>query len=288
MLLRIGASRKGHLPNLIVIGAMKCGTTSLHYYLNLHPQISMLKEKESNFFVNEDNWNRGVEWYKSHFTGEVKVYGESSPRCTYYPFLDGAPERMYSVIPEAKLIYILRDPIERIISHYVHDYAHELEDRTIAEALACLDHNPYVCRSSYYMQLSQYLEYFAQSNILILTLEDLHRQPKETMQKVFRFLEVDDSFDSPKFSIIKHNSRYKRRKNRIGRFLAQTPLMNMVERLPFRFRGDAEILLFFPFSRKIERPALDGNLRRILTSRLQEDVNRLRQFTGYDFKDWCL
>lgn len=115
------------LPNLIVIGAHKCATTSLHYYLGLHPQISMSREKELNFFIKERNWYKGIEWYKSNFTTKAMIYGESSPNYTNYPFFMGVPERMCSVVPEAKLIYIVRDPIDRVISHYVHNYANSHE-----------------------------------------------------------------------------------------------------------------------------------------------------------------
>jgi hypothetical protein len=89
------------LPNLIIIGGMKCGTTGLHFYLGLHPEVSMSRQKEVNFFVGERNWAKGIEWYKSHITGEVKVYGESSPS---YHAGTGVPERMASVVPQAKLI----------------------------------------------------------------------------------------------------------------------------------------------------------------------------------------
>ena len=113
-------SQKGTLPNLIIIGAQKCGTTSLHYYLNLHPQILMSREKELNFFITERNWSKGVDWYRSQFVEKAEIYGESSPNYTDYIRFGGVPERMYSVVPDARLIYILRDPIERIVSHYVH------------------------------------------------------------------------------------------------------------------------------------------------------------------------
>src|SRR3712207_3099155 len=103
---------------------MKCATTSLHYYLNLHPQISMSEKKELDFFVREKHWDKGVEWYKSNFhgNGETKIYGEASPNYTLHPIFSGVPERMYSVVPEAKLIYVVRDPIDRMISHYIHEY----------------------------------------------------------------------------------------------------------------------------------------------------------------------
>jgi len=284
----INKSNKGTLPNLIIIGAQKCATTSLHYYLNLHPQISMSREKELNFFALEFNWHKGIGWYKSNFIGQAKIHGESSPGYTCYPLFSGVPERMHAVVPEAKLIYVLRDPIERIISHYIHRYASGKEHRQIAEALADLGSNPYVCRSKYYMQLEQYLDYFLPSHILILTREDLYRYRRETLQQVFRFLDVDYTFFSRRFSRVKHPSRHKRRKTSIGNFLARTPVMDAVTRLPFEIRGKVETLLYFPFSRKITRPTLDENLREALIDYLADDINRLRAYTGRDFEEWCL
>ena len=70
------------LPNLIIIGAMKCGTSALHRYLGLHPEISMSDEKELNFFIEGMNWEKGLAWYESMFTGKAKVHGESSPDYT--------------------------------------------------------------------------------------------------------------------------------------------------------------------------------------------------------------
>ena len=166
----IRKNRKGTLPNLIIIGAQKCATTSLHYYLNLHPEISMSKGKELNFFVSEYNWYKGVEWYKSNFIGTARIHGESSPSYTDYPFLKGVPERMYSIVPKVKLIYILRDPIDRIISQYVQWYTRRGENRTLEDGLKHLDNtNRYIRRSKYFMQLKQYLDYFPRSNILIIT-----------------------------------------------------------------------------------------------------------------------
>jgi hypothetical protein len=161
------------LPNLIIIGAQKCATTSLHYYLSIHPQICMSREKELNFFIFERNWHKEIKWYKSNFVKKAKISGESSPGYTSYPFFDGVPERMYSVVPKAKLIYIVRDPIDRIISHYIHQYSAGLENRKLSDALKGFDNNRYVCRSKYYTQLEQYLKYFERSRILIITQEDL-------------------------------------------------------------------------------------------------------------------
>jgi hypothetical protein len=281
-------SKKGTLPNLIIIGAQKCATTSLHYYLGLHPQISMSWQKELDFFVREYNWSKGIEWYKSNFSGRAMIHGESSPNYTNYPFFNGVPERMRAVVPEAKLIFVVRDPIERIISHYIHRYTSLREDKNISEALADFNNNRYVCRSKYYMQLEQYLDYFPKANILVLDFEDLYSHRQRVLQRVFRFLGVDDSFYSRKFSSIKHETRKRRRKNRAGLLLTRMPGLNVVERLSSGFRWRLEPLLYRPFSYRVERPTLNGSLRRKLINHLRDDVERLRNYTGYTFEGWCM
>ena len=282
----IKKSKKGNLPNLIIIGAQKCATTSVHYYLGLHPRISISREKELNFFIRELNWSKGIEWYKSNFTGKARIHGESSPYYTDFPFFGGVAGRMYSVVPEVKLIYILRDPIERIISDYVTQYADELEDRTIEEALTHLDSNPYVYRSKYYMQLEQYLKYFPKSNILIITSEDLNTNRRKTMKKIFNFLNVDDAFYSTRFLSAWHKSKYKRRRKQNRLRLQGSPVMKIIKLLPFEMRGLVEKLLFLPFTRKVKRPVLDEGLRQKIIEFLQDDINRLRKHTGCDFEGW--
>ena len=279
-------SRKGNLPNLIIIGGQKCATTSLHYYLGLHPEIFMSRQKELNFFIREYNWDKGVEWYKSNFTGKARVFGESSPDYTHYPFFAGVPERMYTLVPETRLIYILRNPIERIASEYVHRYVDGKENRTIEKALAHLHDNPYVLRSKYFMQLEQYLDFFDKSSILIITSEDLYSYPRKTLGAVFRFLNVDDTFYSRKFLLKWHKSKFKRRKNRLGVYLSGTPVMKFIELLPFALRGPVEKMLFLPLSYKVRRPVLNQRLQRNLVEFLIDDIRQLTEYTGRQYKGW--
>ena len=277
------------LPNLIIIGAQKCATTSLHYYLNFHPQISMSREKELDFFIQERNWRKGIEWYKSNFKGEEKIHGESSPNYTKYPLYDGVPARIHSIVPEVKLIYILRDPIERIVSSYIHNYSSGTENREISEALSDMDfNNTYICRSKYFMQLKQYLQFFPYSNIMIITREELFNDRRRTLNKIFRFLNIDGSFSTKKFSYIKHPSRWKRRKNRAGIFLEQTIGKNIIRHLPPEIRGKAETLLYFPFSHRVTPPTLNEQLRKMIADTIKEDINSLREFTQNDFESWSV
>jgi hypothetical protein len=286
-------SLPGTLPNLIIIGAQKCGTTSLHHYLSLHPQVRMSQMKELNFFCAEGikrrNWHRGVEWYKSNFTGRATIYGESSPNYTSHPFIPGVPERMYSVVPEAKLIYLVRDPIERMISGYLNRYADRREDRSLAEALADFEASDYLLRSKYYMQLERYLAYFPRSQLFVLTQEALYARRRETLRQVFRFLGVDEDFYSWRFDHVKHLSSEKRRKTSLAVALSR-PASRLIERLPSRMQRPARLMLYmWPLGRLVaaKRPVLDPTLRRELIDRLSDDVRRLREFTGYALEGWC-
>ncbi|WP_017296387.1 sulfotransferase family protein [Geminocystis herdmanii] len=284
---------EGKLPNFIIIGAMKSGTTSLHYYLNSHPEIFMSKEKELNFFIKSNElplgtWEKGIDWYKSQFMGNAKIYGEASPNYTLYPTIKGIPQRMHSIIPNAKLIYIVRDPIERIISHYVHRYADGKENRTLTEALTDFDNNFYICRSQYYLQIEQYLQYYSPKNILVISTEELSKVPKKTLQTIFNFLGVSNYSEIIKHKKKLHKSIYKRRKNKLGNKISTLPIFSKIDHLPQPWRYHLKKFIYFPFSTPVSKPILDQELRLRLIEYLKEDVNYLREYTQKDFKKWCL
>jgi Sulfotransferase domain len=274
-----------------VIGAQKCGTTSLHYYLDQHPEIAMSRAKELNFFVARGSWSKGVDWYAAQFDPAAPVRGESSPAYTNYPIHDGVPARMHSVVPDAKLVFVVRDPLERIVSTYLHDYSAGKQDRPIEQALADeISTHPYVVRSKYFFQLEQYLPYFPPEAILVLAQEDLLHDRAETMRRVFEFLGVDASFYHPKFERLKHRTRsHRRRKTSAGR--AATALARRATRRfepPRWIAWRAERLLVFPLARRIERPVLAGAVREQLIDELSEDAYRLRALTGEEFGRWCV
>jgi hypothetical protein len=279
------------LPNLIVIGGVKCGTTSLHTHLDLHPQISMSAIKELDFFILEKNWSKGIGWYESQFAfaEETRILGESSPSYTACHVFSGVPERVHAVLPGAKLIYILRDPVDRIVSHYVHNYRRRAENRKLSEVLADLENNYYVLYSRYYTQLEQYLKYFPQSDILIITLENLNRYPQKTMQEVFRFLDVDALFHSQSFSKILYASSGKRRTNAIGLLWSRMPWKNEIRSsLPPRLLEMCDSLYCLLGRSKVKKPVLNARLKQALIDSLKDDIDRLRDYTGSDFEAWCL
>ena len=274
------------LPNLVVIGAMKCATTSLHYYLGLHPEISMAAEKELHFFVAERNWPKGRAWYERQFAGRAAVYGESSTTYARFPHYSGVAERMHDLLPGARLVYVVRDPVDRAVSHYVHEYAAGREDRPLAEALGAPSGNPYLDLSRYASQIEQYLPYYPRERILVLSAEDLGARRAETLRRVFAFLGVRESFHDPRFAAVKHLSESKRRLSARGKRLAALPASALGQKLPPRVRRLAWRLLSHPFSSPMEAPAVAPDLRRRLLDRLHVDVERFHQLTGQPVDAW--
>jgi len=264
------------LPNLIIIGAMKCGTTSLHEYLNLHPQICMSRVKEPAFFIEEHTWHKGLDWYRSIFPNPALVMGESSTSYTKYPTFKGVPERMVSILPDAKLIYLVRDPVERIVSQYVHMVAYHGENRSIEEAVRG-ESNDYILYSRYFLQLSKFLDYYPLERICIVSFEDLRKDKRKTMCKLFEFLGVDTSFESERFEQVHNRSAEKRRPNHLKRLLRNIRGFSRLERhVPWLFNS------------AIERPRLDESLKQRLIGALHKDIVEFKMVTGLSFDSWCL
>jgi hypothetical protein len=245
------------LPNLIVIGAMKCGTTSLHHYLDLHPEIAMSRPKELNFFIGRDGavdgdpvdwrggtWARGVAWYAAHFDPAAPVRGEVSPGYTS-PAHPYAAARMAAVVPGARLVYAVRDPIRRAVSQYRHHRRDGTEPRDLEEAL--LDPgSQYVARGRYFERLQPFLATGAfDGRIEIVAQEDLDARGRATVQRLFAHVEVDDGFWSP----------------------------DMDER-----RNEAAD----------EPPELPRRLRERLVAAFRDDADRLREYAGEEFPHWSV
>jgi hypothetical protein len=273
------------LPNLIVIGAQKCGTSGLHYYLGLHPEISMSTPKELDFFVAERNYSRGLDWYRGHFDPRSGVRGESSPNYTAYPQHVGVPERMHAIVPEARLVFMVRDPIDRIAAHWVHNFAKHRERGDLSETL--LHRNTsYVIRSHYHTQLQQFLNRYPREQILVLEQEDLRNRRLETLRRVFDFVGVDPGFSHASFSQERHRTARKLRPTRLAtpfERLGRTPRRRFLPAPAWRVVDN-----LYPFRRRIEAPDVRDALSAEALRSLREDAERLRELTGRDFATWSI
>ena len=186
------------LVNLFVIGAMKSGSTTLHEILNRNPDIYMSTEKEPGFFVPEIWKSRRPEEYYSLFcqAGNAMYCGESSTHYTKIPTYEGVPNRIHDYNGNARIIYIMRDPIKRLISHYHHavrDLYFYGETRSILRAIR--EDPMYIAYSDYSMQIKPYIELFGTKHVYTLTLEQLIAAPNKTVKAIFNWLSVTPDID---------------------------------------------------------------------------------------------
>lgn len=188
------------LPAFIIIGSAKSGTSTLARYLARHPALCCSREKEPCFFDRDVGWKRGWDWYASMFeeAKEGQLCYEASTNYTRYPEVLDVPRRIYANLPDAKLIYILRHPVDRAYSHYVHRYTRELHpgEPITTTFEQHIETDPMCVHSSdYSLQIDQYLEYFPRDSLLLLRFRDLKNDPSSTLRRVLRFLDVDDTID---------------------------------------------------------------------------------------------
>lgn len=200
---------KSPRPNLFLIGAMKSGSGYLNELLGAHPAIFMSSEKEPHYFVDPNvlrqNWHgmwargywRSEDRYLNLFAaaGDAAVIGEASTGYSKLPMYTRVAERILNFNPLARFIYLMRDPVERTISHYWH-FAHS--SRESRPMLPALRSNPAYTDVSYYArQLTGYLRHVGRERIFVLTMEELTANPAEQMSRVYAWLGVDSSFRPP-------------------------------------------------------------------------------------------
>jgi Sulfotransferase family len=273
------------LPNVLVIGATKAATTAVHSYLALHPEIDMATDKELNFFLDPDCLER-LDEYATFFDARFRFRGEASPLYTYAPNVPGVPPRVRAAIPDAKLIYLVRDPVERALSDYAH-YAALWGPR--ADAFAHPEHpyNVYTAPSMYARQLETYLAEFPREQILVVDQADLLADGNATMRAIFRFLGADEDFRSPRFEDRVNPAESRRRMTRLGRWLRGSGLATALGRLPAGPRdlvlATARRVMFRPPSAS---PQPSAELRHRLRATFADDAARLRELTGLDFASW--
>jgi hypothetical protein len=267
------------LPTFLVIGAMKAGTTSLYEYVRSHPDVYMPDEKELDFFVAEKRWGRGLGWYSEQFEpgAGARARGEASTNYTKDPLFAGVAGRIASALPEVRLVYLVRNPIERIRSQYLHGLSAGWERRPIDRAV--LEEPQYVDVSRYAHQLDRYLDHFSREQILVVHAENLRDDRIGVVRRVFSFIGVDPTW---------HPADLDREYHPTG----EKPLPGLASRGP----GAAFVARITPaplkrvlrtvLSRAHEADALAPATEERLREALRPDVRRLRAFLGDDFDGW--
>ena len=276
------------LPNFFVIGAMKAGTSSLWQSLRAHPQVYMPDVKELHYFSNPDRQARGFDWYAAHFVaaGDARAIGEASTNYTKYPRRAGTPANIAALIPEAKLVYVVREPISRIRSHYLHVAHGHGERRPLAEAVRA---DPeYLNISRYRMQIDQYLEHFDRSQLLVITSEALRADRTHTLDRVFGFLGVDTAPANIDITPDQHVSEEKRVDRSLTRRVRRSRGYELARRVaPAPLKRAARTVTQRPVTLTVDASVPD-DLRRELVGALRGDVAGLRPFLGESFDGWGL
>lgn len=297
-------------PDFFIIGAPKCGTTSLYYYLNQHPDICMSIPKEPRYIElkNKRYFDTSYKEAFRHWSGE-KALGEASPTYLFAPYV---AKRLYQHYPNARLIVILRDPIERAYSDWWMYYSKGIEKRSFRDCVSMnleriADDNRFEGREGearwknevwmieqkrriaepfyidvghYGRQLTRYFSLFSAEQILVIRTDDLAGKPRRTLLELYNFLEVSPN---AQFEIDEHLN----------------PAMGMIPapilRL-FRAAQKAKLPLFTPefvkeavrkhFRLRGERPAVDKETYSILKTHFKNDVHRLEDLLGRKFHGW--
>ena len=195
------------LPDFLILGAQKAGTTALYAYLRWHPGITGPPWKEVSYF--DRHYRRGTPWYRGNFPARPRgrLVGEASPGYLFHPL---APERVKATVPDARLIALLRDPVDRALSHYHHERALGREPLSFAEAVeaearrtrgeeARMIREPdyfsqawwdytYLARGRYAEQLERWFAVFPREQLLVLAAEQLAAEPAASYARVLEFL----------------------------------------------------------------------------------------------------
>lgn len=176
------------LPDFIIIGAMKSATSTLHEQLARQPGIFMTTPKEPYFFSDDPVYAQGIDWYKNLFSSAnaTDLKGESTTHYTKLPTYPQTLERIEKHVPDAKFIYVMRHPVERLVSQYIHHWTEREVTVSLDEAVATMP--ILTAYSQYTMQLTPYFERFGQERVLPVFFDRLRQYPQETLEQVCRFI----------------------------------------------------------------------------------------------------
>ncbi len=295
------------LPNFLVIGAAKSGTTSLHAYLQQHPQIFVPRNKEPSFFAYEGETlafggdvdpifvsriPTTFEAYQSlfHKAEGKRAVGESS---TVYMYSPKACERIRHYLPRVKLIAMLRNPAERAYSCYLMNVRDGRETLDFCRALEReaqrirenWTHNwHYLTGGVYYQQLKRYYERFAPSQIRIFLYEDFEREPLRVLKEIFQFLGVDETF-MPNISFRFNVSTGNRSLGyRVQRRLFRTRPLRAVH--PYLPRGLQKYIERRLLMQDYPKPTLEPEIRARLLRVYREDITQLQDLIQRDLSHW--
>lgn len=278
------------LPTFFVIGAAKAGTTSLHLYLDAHPEIAMTEPKEPHLMVGP-GWREKARAYGQLFPAEAPpIRGESSTGYSVHTTNPDAPGNIAELVPNARIIYLVRDPIERTIAHYAQNVIYDRDPAPVERAVSPDDpDNYYVAASRYATQVEAYLRHFSSDRILVVDQVDLLERRRAALAATFNHVGADESYWDDRFDA-EFNIRG-------GDNVRLPPLVRRLQAgrasraarrlLPGGVRRIVGSRVRSALGREV-RPQASPELRARLAEALAPEAERLRALTGQRFAGWTV
>lgn len=263
-------------PDFMIIGAMKCATSSLHDQLAAQSGMVMSMPKEPNFFSDEDNWGRGLGWYWSLFARaqEGDLCGESSTHYTKLPRHPKVVERVAEHVPDAKFVYVMRNPLDRLVSHYMHEWTQRVLRMPLGKALD--EHPALIQFGQYAMQIEPYIEAFGKERVLPVFFDRLRTHPQEELERVCAFIGYGGEPRWKDDMGAKNVSGDRMRKSKLRDLLVYAPgLSQLRQRLPQGVRDRVKKLWTMN-----NRPELTPGQQRRLEAVFNPDLAKLGAWLG--------
>jgi hypothetical protein len=265
------------LPDFIIIGAMKCGTSTLHAQLAAQPQFFMSEPKEPNFFSNDEIYAKGESWYRGLFRNapEGAIKGESSTHYTKLPTYPQTIDRLAALIPDAKFIYVMRNPFDRLVSHYIHEWTQGVITCPIDEAIE--KHPELVDYSRYAYQIQPWIERFGKERVLPVFFETMTKEPDAELKRIAVFLGATGEVSWKDDMQAQNVSSERIRKFPGYSLIVDNPVAQALRRtlIPRALRDRVKSNL-----QMRERPKLSADKIAILTEIFDRDLAALAPLTG--------
>lgn len=266
-----------NIPDFIIIGAMKAATTTLYKQLASQPGVFMSELKEPNFFSDDDQFSKGTNWYLDLFrhANEDDLIGEASTHYTKFPTYPKTVSRMLQVLDSPKFIYIIRHPIERLISQYIHEWSQGKISKGINEAI--IDNPELINYSLYYTQLSPYIDAYSKSQILLVFFERLKLDPQQELDRICVYLDYQGKMEWCQNLGLSNISSERIRKFPFYDVLIESEIAKHLRRtlIPKSFRKQIKQ----NFQMK-HRPLLDEQTTRHLEELFNKDLQKLGDLLG--------
>ena len=266
-------------PDFLIIGAMKCATSSLHEQLALQSGIFMSEPKELYFFSDDEVYTKGLDWYLSFFeqANPTDICGESTTHYTKLPTYPHTIERIKKHLPKAKFIYIMRHPIDRLISHYIHEWS---LNNILIDINEAVDQYPELIEYSYYSkQLKPYFKAFGKENVLPIFFEHLLSHPQAELERACEFIGYQNV---PQWQeeLSRQNVSHERwRKTPFREFIVNNPILEKARQLLIPKAIREQVRKSWTMQK---RPTLHSELYGELETQFNQDLGILGNWLGVE------